>query len=164
MCESPVHAAGPASLGYAGLLTYDLSGEEREAFISRYRLPGEVARLLREVAQGRDCRAHLATPGLRNSDVDRLLQPLSDVALQVLCAAEPFVSDIIAHYRTALRPARPLLDGHALRRMGVAPGPQIGHLLRELRAARLDGFVTSYADEEAWVSRWLVTRRPSPPH
>lgn len=144
------------SLVYAGLLTYDLSGEERETLIDRYRLPGEVARLLREVEQGQARLEHLATPGRRNSEVDRLLHPLSEAALHVLCYAAPSVSEVIVHYLTALRPVRPLLDGHALRHMGVAPGPQIGHLLREVRAARLDGLVTSREDEEAWVAAWLI--------
>jgi tRNA nucleotidyltransferase (CCA-adding enzyme) len=137
-------------------MTYDLSGEERETLIDRYRLPGEVARLLREVEQGQARLEHLATPGRRNSEVDRLLHPLSEAALHVLCYAAPSVSEVIVHYLTALRPVRPLLDGHALRHMGVAPGPQIGHLLREVRAARLDGLVTSREDEEAWVAAWLI--------
>jgi tRNA nucleotidyltransferase (CCA-adding enzyme) len=43
------------------------------------------------------------------------------------------------------------LDGDDLRRMGVAPGPLLGRLLAELRAATLDGVVGSRAEAETWV-------------
>jgi hypothetical protein len=37
--------------------------------------------------------------------------------------------------------------------MGVAPGPHMGTLLRGLRAARLDGLVSSEAEEREWVQQ-----------
>lgn len=54
-----------------------------------------------------------------------------------------------------LRPPR-LLDGHALRSAGVAPGPRMGELLRELEDAQLGGEVTTRSEAEAWLQRRLA--------
>jgi tRNA nucleotidyltransferase (CCA-adding enzyme) len=142
-------------LHYAGLLTYDLTAEERNDLAVRYRLPGDAVRLLRELDALQAIRDQL-TPTLRNSELDHLLQPFGAVTLAVVRAAEPPpIPDVIAYYLTHLRPVTQLLDGHALQRLGISPGPQLGQILRELRAARLDNLVATRADEEAWaMQRW----------
>lgn len=142
-----------------GLLTYELTAEQREELIARYRLPGRAARVLRDIGAAKSRLPTLAAATLANSQLDRLLHPLSEAALDVLRCAEPgVVGTRVSHYRTALRPAAPLLDGHALQAMGVPPGPQLGRLLAGLRAARLDGLVESRADEEAWVVHYMSER------
>lgn len=136
---------------FIGLLTYDFTQAERQALIQRYRLPGDAARLLREVDNIRAIVAELSSPGLRHSELDRLLSRYGQSTLTVVACAEPApIPEHIAHYQT-IRTVTPLLDGHALQRLGVAPGPQLGQLLRQLRAAKLDGLLPTYADEEAWV-------------
>jgi tRNA nucleotidyltransferase (CCA-adding enzyme) len=70
----------------------------------------------------------------------------------------------VARYIDELRHVAPLLDGHALRALGIAPGPQMGRLLSALRVARLDGLVQSRADEEAWVRQHAAADAASPPH
>lgn len=139
------------SLRSAGLLTYDLLAEEREHVIAHYRLPGEFARLLRDVAVAQSV-AH--QPPHPNSELDTTLRRLHRVALDVVCCAEPpAVAQMIQRYIAAQDTATPLLDGHALQRMGIDPGPQVGRILRGLRAARLDGHITTRIEEEAWVSQ-----------
>ncbi|NPA26767.1 MAG: CCA tRNA nucleotidyltransferase [Chloroflexi bacterium] len=57
-----------------------------------------------------------------------------------------------------LRQARglpPLLTGHDLRAMGLKPGPHIGQLLRELRAAQVEGRVRTRDEALAYVQAWL---------
>lgn len=148
------------SLLMLGVLTYDLTGEEREACIARYRLSGDVAALLRDIDKARHllpqlvC-GHQASKLLKPSEVDRLLRPLKDRALQVVELVTrgemEAVAKTIANYRTHLRPRKPLLNGRDLQRLGVQPGPQLGQLLHELHAAYLDGTVNNRADAEAWV-------------
>lgn len=53
-----------------------------------------------------------------------------------------------------LRPPR-LLDGNDLKLLGVAPGPQMGQLLRGLEDAQLGGEVATRAEAEAWLARCL---------
>jgi tRNA nucleotidyltransferase (CCA-adding enzyme) len=60
-------------------------------------------------------------------------------------------SSRISYFVDELQHVTPLLNGHALQQLGVAPGPRLGALLAGLRAARLDGLVQTRADEEAWV-------------
>ncbi|MCG8347711.1 MAG: CCA tRNA nucleotidyltransferase [Chloroflexales bacterium] len=136
---------------YLGLLTYDLSTEEREILIARYRLPNESAWLLRDVGAVQTVLEQLS-PTLRSSEIDTILRPFGPAALWTVSYAESSpVSAIVQRYLLELRPIALSLDGHALQRLGVLPGPQLGQLLRALRAARLDGLVTSQAEEETWV-------------
>lgn len=140
----------------AGLLTYDLQAVEREALIDRYRLPGEVARLLREVNKVKALSSHLADPKvLRNSDLDLLLRTFSKVALEVVSIAEDhsLAGERIKHYLTQLREIKPTLDGRDLQTLGIKPGPKLGQILAELRAARLDGLVGTEAEERMWVAQ-----------
>jgi len=146
-------------LHYAGLLTYDLTAEERNHLAVRYRLPGDAVRLLRELDALQAIRDQL-TRNLRNSELDHLLRPFGVVALEVVRVAEPPpIPAVITHYLVQLRSVTQLLDGHALRRLGIPPGPQLGQILRELRAARLDNLVATRADEESWAMQlWQKIR------
>jgi tRNA nucleotidyltransferase (CCA-adding enzyme) len=136
----------------AGLLTYELAPPERDTLIARYRLSNEMARMLRDVGRVRLVLPELQQPWLRNSQIDRLLRPFDVAALEVVRVAEGGgAGELIERYMRDLRHVAPLLDGRALKQMGIAPGPQMGALLAGLRAARLDGDVVTRADEEAWI-------------
>ena len=50
----------------------------------------------------------------------------------------------------------PLLTGDDLIRMGLKPGPLFKRLLDEVRAAQLDGTITTKAEAEAMVRRLLT--------
>jgi tRNA nucleotidyltransferase (CCA-adding enzyme) len=135
---------------WAGALLYDLGREELAALMRRFPLPAEATALLRQLSTLREV-ARKLHPGLLNSAVDRLLRPFSPLAVTVLHYAEPGAAALALHYERELRAMRAPLDGDDLRRMGVAPGPLLGRLLAELRAATLDGVVRSRADAETWV-------------
>lgn len=151
---------GVGALLVAGLLTYELTMEERADLIARYRLPNDAARLLREVGMVQSILPKLQQPGLCNSELDKLLRSYGILALNVVRYAESgYISGIITHYVTELRTMIPLLDGYALQRLGITPGPKLGALLTGLRAARLDGLVTTQADEELWVHQQLEAER-----
>jgi len=49
----------------------------------------------------------------------------------------------------------PLIDGHELIKLGAIPGPQVGHLAREMYFAQLEGQFADAAGARAWASRWL---------
>jgi tRNA nucleotidyltransferase (CCA-adding enzyme) len=153
-------AAHPEPLVRAGVLTYALDMSSREDLIARYRLPNESARMLRDVGRLRSLLADLETPDLPNSQLDRLLRPFSIPALDVVryVHTDTRIYERITHYVAVLRDIHPLLNGHALQRMGVPAGPRLGALLAGLRAARLDDQVTTRADEEAWVQRQLASK------
>lgn len=137
-------------LVWAGLLLYDLGEGELAVVAGRYPLPGEAAALLRQLGPLRGLAPALAG-GTPNSRIERLLRPCGATAVRVLHFAEPRAAVAAARYLSELRAARPPLDGNDLRRLGVAPGPAMGRLLEELRAAALDGVVATRAEAEAWV-------------
>jgi hypothetical protein len=53
------------------------------------------------------------------------------------------VSRALSRYLNTLRPLPPLVNGRDLLALGVRPGPQVGALLAQLRAAQADGAVTT---------------------
>ena len=59
----------------------------------------------------------------------------------------------IVAYLATYRHVKPRLSGHALRAMGLTPGPVFRTLLKRLLAARLSGEVTNAMEERAFVQR-----------
>ena len=57
-----------------------------------------------------------------------------------------------------LRP-KPLLNGHNLIRLGVAPGPVLGQLAEEMYIAQLEGKVQTVEQARQWVQNWLQKHR-----
>lgn len=57
---------------------------------------------------------------------------------------------------TDLADNKPVLSGADLISSGVEPGPVVGHILRELKKARLDGKVTSREEEFEFVNQLLL--------
>ena len=53
-----------------------------------------------------------------------------------------------------LRP-KPLLNGHALIRLGAVQGPDVGHLAEEMYIAQLEGKLQGKEQAEQWVQNWL---------
>jgi poly(A) polymerase len=53
-----------------------------------------------------------------------------------------------------LRP-KPILDGHALIRLGVVQGPDLGQLAEEMYIAQLEGKLQGKEQAEQWVQSWL---------
>jgi tRNA nucleotidyltransferase (CCA-adding enzyme) len=142
----------------AGLLCYDLGAADLAGLAARYPLPTPFARLLQEIPAARGVAGKLGAD-LRPSQIDRLLRSLSAAMIGVLHYAETEpASKISARYLHTIRPARAPLDGRDMQRLGVAPGPMIGRVLDELRAAHLDGEVTTRAQAESWVRERLAER------
>jgi tRNA nucleotidyltransferase (CCA-adding enzyme) len=59
-------------------------------------------------------------------------------------------------YEQQLRHVRPRLDGTALRKLGVSPGPIYRQILDATRDAMLDGQIGDEAAERALVARLLA--------
>ena len=67
------------------------------------------------------------------------------------------VSERVGQYLRELRDMKPDLNGSDLVEMGVPYGPEVGRILRILRAAKLDGLVRTRDDEGAMVMRIMET-------
>jgi poly(A) polymerase len=109
----------------------------------------------------------------------RLLEGDMSIAHLRMLAASPYFSDLVELQRAIqvyhglpisaltkirrrlkelgtreLQPA-PLIDGHELIRLGARPGPQVGHVARELYFAQLEGHFEDAEGARVWATKWL---------
>ena len=147
---------------YLALLTYSLTGEEKEHLISRIRLPKSLAQILRDTDSLRAELQSLADPKLTPSRIHRILHSYSPLAITANSLASD--SDIarrhIRLFLDKLRYIKPALTGNDLKRMGIAAGPRIKEILGLLLDARLDGEVKSKRGEEGLVRGFLKGLSP----
>jgi tRNA nucleotidyltransferase (CCA-adding enzyme) len=99
------------------------------------------------------------TTAERPSQVTHLLDAIplpTAYAFATVTGSEP-----AERYLREWRTVRPLLRGDEVVDLGVERGPEVAEVLRELRAARLDGDVKTRADEERFVEAYLARERIS---
>ena len=145
---------------YLAFLAYPLTSEEVEQFISRLNLPKSLAQTVRDTIAVKDKMRSLAIPALSPSNIYHLLDGYSYPALVAnsLATESPVANQNIRLFLNKLKGIKISLTGDDLKRMGIAPGPQIGEVLELLRQARLNGRVTTKQDEEELVKSWLAQR------
>ncbi|MBC8163672.1 MAG: CBS domain-containing protein, partial [Roseiflexaceae bacterium] len=138
------------------LLLRDMQPVERAEIATRFKPSGAVLHVLNSLDTLGQRLDGLRTPQLARSELDRLLSGLAPAALYATQLAEGgVITTRIDDYLHAMVPLRLALNGDDLRRMGIAPGPELGQLLACLRAVKLDGLVTTRADEENWIRAQL---------
>ncbi len=150
----------PPVVLYLALLAYRLSEAEVEQFISYLRLPKLSAGVLRDTVGIKIRLEPLAIPELTPNGIYALLHGYVSPAItaNILATDSPAVKERLHLFLKKLRHVKPALSGEDLKRMGVAEGPHIKEILNMLRAARLDGKVSSRKDEEGLVEGWLAQR------
>jgi tRNA nucleotidyltransferase (CCA-adding enzyme) len=143
---------------HLALVTYRLSGDALEQFIERFRLLKGDRDLLLELARLRERLPRLMENSLPASGIVDSLDESSDEARLLLRVASDswLVRQRLDQYQLRLRHIRSVLQGDDLRRMGIQPGPVYGDILGRLRAGRLDGQISSRAEEEALAKGMLV--------
>lgn len=117
-----------------------------------------AVRALAEIAEAPVLRRASVVP----SAVVNLLDaaPVEAVAAAAFLDPDEIARRRCVRYLDEWRHIRPELDGDALSAIGFR-GRQIGDTLRALRLARLDGVVTSRADEERFARRRLIGAGPA---
>ncbi|MEE2884531.1 MAG: hypothetical protein VX701_02420 [Chloroflexota bacterium] len=137
------------------MLAYSLPLGHSKSFVDRLNLgrnwskivtdSQHVLRLIRELSSD-----------LSASNIYALLSDLHDIAICVgSLYTEPPVSDRLKLYIEKLRHVKTSLDGQDLLNMGVPQGALVGKILNELLVAKLDGHISSAADERETVCRIL---------
>jgi tRNA nucleotidyltransferase (CCA-adding enzyme) len=147
----PRLAAEPIERLYWGLLVLRLPATAHAALGERLALRSETQQLMKGLTLLGAALPQLQSPRLRPSDVVTLLDRIDSVAqaLYRVAAVDAQVTAYLQRYDTEWRTVRPTLTGADLQRLGIAPGPLYGHILATLRAARLDGQITTAAEEIA---------------
>ena len=141
-------------LAYLAALSLPLTPQESESFIGRLRMPGRWSTVVRDTVAVRSLcdlgtSPNVGEPGLPHSRLRDLLDGFSPVAVQVntLLSQSAEVRSALEVYLTKLRRMKPRLDGKDLIGLGIAEGPRVGAVLKELRDAVIDGRVVTRGDE-----------------
>jgi tRNA nucleotidyltransferase (CCA-adding enzyme) len=127
------------------------------ALVKRLHLSREMVRVVEDAAAVKEMVSALRARGLRLSRLHGMLEGLDAEAIKAAATAcgEPTVGHSLRHYLAELRGVETLLRGEDLIELGVPEGPRVGEVLKELKAARLDGLVETREDEERFVRRRL---------
>ncbi len=142
-------------------LTASLGTSQMKRVCQRLNVPVRYQPLLLEqrtaglsVLRKLERRRSSARPPL-SSDLYRWLTPLDTEVLLFLMAStsQERVRQWISHFVTNLRHVKPLLSGHDLKQLGIAPGPVYKQVLEELLYARLNERVVTLQDEKNFVRR-----------
>jgi tRNA nucleotidyltransferase (CCA-adding enzyme) len=153
-----------ASLGevYLCLLTVEAGQAQVEGVILRLALHGGWARALRDAVRLRAETSQLAAPDLPPSQVVAILEHFSAAAVAGHALLQPpgATRDRLWQYLERWRYRRPALRGQDLQALGVEPGPTMGRMLAQLRAARLDGEAQGREDEVRLVRAWQSAEAP----
>jgi len=144
---------------YFCLLIYALNQKEIDHFIARLNTSAKLSQAMRDTLGLKKRLTLLDNQSLRPSEVYYLLSKYEIVALQAnLIACDS--STIRRHlqlFLTKLRYVKTSLDGEDLKKLGIPPGPEMGNILQALHRAKLDGEVSTRADEK----RLALSLRPN---
>ena len=146
-----------ARSAYWPLLAWNVTPREVDSLATRLALRRSQAEAVEAVPAIRAIESQLAETGTPNSRIVDLLSPYPAATLLGLAAATESsdVRDTVTRYLRRLRRVRPVLKGDDLLAMGASEGPLIGEVLKRIRVAKLDGEVSSRADEVRLAERLL---------
>lgn len=159
----PALAHEPIERLYWGILTLRLPDADHSALTERLGLRGETKRLMNGLHQLRTAESPLRNREIAPSQVVDLLEHVDAVALAIyeVLAMDPAVVTQLRRYRDEWQPVQPLLTGADLQQMRLPPGPIYGRILARLRAARLDGQLST-RDEEIALARAIAHQHAEP--
>lgn len=143
---------------YLALLISQLHESRLEAVMERLHLGNEQKAIIRKGLEIPAQLGEVDVRGIKNSQVYGLLKGKPEESLAIAaCMARPGVPlrRLIRLYLEHLERVHVDLTGSDLVVMGVKQGPEIGRLLQQLLAAKLDGEISTREDEIALVERLI---------
>ena len=132
-----------------------LTDQEIEFLNERLHFKADLLKILRSAAV---LESNLtALVGLKPSQVVELLEGYSIKALEVVSIAgqDEEIKSTLTKYLSEWWSVKPKTSGHDLKRRGVPPGPKYNEILRRLRAAWLDGEITTEEEEKKMLDEML---------
>ena len=157
------HSDGAAPLDYLAALSYPLTEAEGESFISRLRMPSGWARVVRDTVSLKtqtDGPSSTVSTRVPPGELCALLDRYSvtSVKTNALLTKSPDVREALRLYLDRLRYVKPALKGGDLISMGVAEGPMVGELLRQIKSARFEGRITTRKQEVELAREYVASR------
>ena len=135
---------------YFCLLIYSFSEKKIEQFLARLNMSAKLSRAMRDTLRLKTSLPSLDKPSLKPSEIYYLLREYEPVAIQAnaIASESPRVHRYLQLFLTKLRYVRTSLNGEELKRLGISAGPEMGQVLQILHKAKLDGEVSTRADEK----------------
>lgn len=150
MMPEPVH--------YLGLMSFWLARDELDHFMERLNLRTHQRTILKQVYKIKRSTAKIAAAD-QASRLCHLLDGTSSDARLIawLALDDAAAGQQLARYEADLKDVTPLIDGDYLKEeFQLRPGPIFKTIIDALRDARVDGEVTTLADEQALVKQILA--------
>jgi tRNA nucleotidyltransferase (CCA-adding enzyme) len=141
-----------------GILTYPLDSSDGAKIIGRLHMSPRWATVVRDTIALRSELPRLSDARLSPSYLYETLVTSTTAAVQA-CAMASTSEDASSNLKLfldKLRHIKPSLGGKDLIELGVPQGRAIGDMLVKLRSAKLEGTITSRAEEVALVKDWLT--------
>ena len=137
------------------LIFATLAPEAATRLAQRLRLRKRELTLAPQVACLVDLLPALAVPALRPSELDTLLRglPVPLCLLLLALAPDEIVWERVTAHLATLRHLPPLLTAEEFTTLGVPRDARYGHLMRALRAAQLDGEISTREEARRMVER-----------
>jgi tRNA nucleotidyltransferase (CCA-adding enzyme) len=134
---------------YFCLLIYSLSERGIEQFLDRLNISAKLSRAMRNTLHLKTRLSLLDKSSIKPSEVYYLLHEHDPLAIQAnaIAAESSMVRYHLQLFLTKLRYVRTSLNGEELKRLGISAGPEMGSVLQTLHKAKLDGEVTTKAEE-----------------
>lgn len=137
------------------LLLAGLAPASAAAVSRRLRLRNQLAQMVQQTCQCLPLLEKLAEqPASRASAALEACPPLVIYCLY-LASPSARVRAMLADFAAQWRWVKPLVDGRKLKQMGVENGPHIGEILARLKAAWIDGLVSTSAEEQELLQKIL---------
>jgi len=137
------------------LLCFRLSTEEAKAVCNRLHLPASIKTDILEVNR-LGYELHVSSKGIKPSEVVARLEGSREeavVAAWLALADRPEARDALYRYLAEWRMVTSQADGDTLRALNLPPGPVYRRILWSLRAAWLDGVISTAKEEAALLHR-----------
>lgn len=152
----PALPAALHPLAWWGLLLHQASPAQAEHALKRLNVPRATHVAVVAALALHDC------PSQPSAAVHRL-EAVPPAALAVAGVLHPQHAATFARYQTVWQPLPPLLTGDDLRAWGFKPGPAFKEVLWRVRAAQIEGHLTTRTQAEALARALLQTQHDSHP-
>ena len=145
--------ASIGELAWLSAMGYRMDRAQGDAVTQRLNMPATWRRTIQDSIYLGEISCQLEAPGLRNSDLVRLLDGCAEDAVVTAAAISESatVRRRLTEYLDNLRFLGVDLDGLELQSLGIPEGPELGKMLDQLKNAKLDGAVTSKEDQRQMV-------------
>jgi tRNA nucleotidyltransferase (CCA-adding enzyme) len=145
-------------LVFDGLLCFRLAYEEAEAICERLNLPATMrTEILQANSLGRELPSQI-TEAKPSELVSRLVDCREGAVVITWMAFsnQPEAREMLDRYLSEWRYVAPTVDGDTLRALNLPPGPAYRHILWTLKAAWLDGVISTTEEEDALLQQLVM--------